>query len=568
MFKVIGLVAMAAMVITACSPLNKMKKNATDIKYNVTPDVLEAHANMVDVKILFNIPAKYFNKNVIVEATPVIHYTGGEKAFKTRILQGEKVQENNTVVPYKVGKTITYTGKIAYDKVMRISDLEIRLKGRKGNKVVDFAPIKIADGVIATSTLVQNKPIVIIGKDAFQRIISEDKTADIHYMINSSSVRWTEKKGEDIKALQEFVKNAKTDERKELKGFKIKAYASPDGKEDFNEKLATRRGITSKNFVKKQMRKIDEFKVEDFFSSQITAEDWDGFKKLMEDSDIQDKELILRVLSMYNDPEIREREIKNISAIFKQVAKDVLPKLRRSQLVMTIDNIGYSDDELKYLIENNPRELNIEELLYSATLFNENSDKMAIYEMAKKQFSSDWRGYNDVAVILFNTGNIPEASKNLDIANRLSANNKVVKNNLGAIELVKGNVDLAEVLFGAASGVGMEVNYNNGIVAIMNADYDRAMNYFESCNSANSALACILAGNNNLALQKLNASKNNSAMVLYLKAVVGARTNNEGLIFNNLRIAIAKDASLKSVAKTDMEFAKYFENANFKSIVD
>jgi len=568
MFKVVVLVFMAAIVIAACSPLNKMKKNAADIKYDVTPDVLEAHADMVDVKVVVNIPAKYFNKNVIVEATPVIKYEGGEKAFNTKVLQGEKVQENNTVVPYETGKTITYTGKVSYENAMRISDLEIRLKGRKGDKSVDFDPIKIADGVIATATLVQNAPLSIIGKDAFQRIIAEDKEADIHYLINSSAVRWGEKKGEDVNVLKEFIKAAKANERQELKGFKIKAYASPDGKHDFNEKLATRREATSKKFIKREMRKVEEFKLEDFFSSKITAEDWEGFKKLMEASDIQDKELILRVLSMYQDPEVREREIKNISAIFKQIAKDVLPKLRRSQFIMSIDNIGYSDEELKDFVKNNPTELNVEEVLYSATLFDNNADKLYVYEIAKKQFSNDWRGFNDAGMVLFNMGKIADANANFEKADGLSSNNKIVKNNLGAVELVNGNVAKAEVLFGAAAGAGEEVNYNNGIVSIKKADYKQAMNYFGSCKSVNAALACILAGNNNEALQKLNSTKSEHAMVYYLKAVVGARTNNEGLVFSNLKAAVAKDASVKGLAKTDMEFAKYFENAEFKSIVE
>ncbi len=568
MFKVIVSVFMAALVIAACSPLNKMKKEAANIKYDVTPDVLEAHADMVDVKIVVNIPAKYFNKNVVVEATPVIKYEGGEKAFNTKVLQGEKVQENNTVVPYETGKTITYTGKVSYENAMRISDLEIRLKGRKGDKSVDFEPMKIAGGVIATATLVQNSPMSIVGKDAFQRIIPENKEADIHYLINSSAVRWGEKKAEDIKALEDFVKAAKANERQELKGFEIKAYASPDGKEDFNEKLATRREATSKKFIKKELRKVEEFKLEDFFSSKITAEDWEGFRKLMEQSDIQDKELILRVLSMYQDPEVREREIKNISAVFKQIAKDVLPKLRRAQFIMSVDNIGYSDEELKDLIKNNPAELNVEEVLYSATLFDNNADKLYVYEIAKKQFANDWRGFNDAGMVLFNMGKISEAKANFDKADALSANNKIVKNNLGAVELVKGNVANAEVLFGAAAGAGEEVNYNNGIVEIKKANYKQAMNYFGSCKSVNAALACILAGNNNEALQKLNSAEADDAMVYYLKAVVGARTNNEGLIFSNLKAAVAKDASVKGLAKTDMEFAKYFENADFKSIVE
>jgi len=255
--KVISLASLmiAGVVLTSCSGLNKMKKDASDIKYKVTPEVLEAHADMVDVKITVNIPAKYFNKNAVVVATPVLKFKDGEKAFSSKTLQGEKVQGNNTVVPYETGKTISYTGKIPYEEAMRISDLEVRMTASKGEKSVDFDPYKVADGVIATATLVENNPMSIIGKDNFQRIIAETEVADLHYLINSSNVRWSEMKAEDIKALKEYVAAAKADENKELKGFEIAAYASPDGKQDFNEKLANRREATSKKFIKKEMKR-------------------------------------------------------------------------------------------------------------------------------------------------------------------------------------------------------------------------------------------------------------------------------------------------------------------------
>ena len=291
-----------------------MKKEASNIKYQVTPEVLEAHADMVDVKITVNIPAKYFNKNVVLVATPVLKFESGEKAFPSKTLQGEKVQGNNTVVPYETGKTITYTGKVPYEQAMRISDLEIRMVGSKGENSQEFDPYKVADGVIATATLVQNAPRNIVGKDAFQRIIPESKEADLHYSINSSQVRWSEMKAEDIAALKAYLDAAKMDENKEYKGVEVAAYASPDGKQDWNEKLATKREGTSSKYIKKEMKKakMTEYSADEFFKSKVTPEDWAGFQELMKASNIQDKELILRVLSMYSDPEVREKEIRNI----------------------------------------------------------------------------------------------------------------------------------------------------------------------------------------------------------------------------------------------------------------
>ena len=570
--KVISLASLvlAGAVLTSCAGLNKMKKEASNIKYQVTPEVLEAHADMVDVKVTVNIPAKYFNKNVTVVATPVLKYEGGEKAFPSKTLQGEKVQGNNTVVPFETGKTITYTGKIPYEKAMRISDLEIRMTGSKGENSVEFDPYKVADGVIATATLVQNTPRNIIGKDDFQRIIPENQEADLHYLINSSQVRWSEMKAEDVKALKAYLKEVDKAENKEYKGIEVAAYASPDGKQDWNEKLANKREVSSAKYIKKEMKraKMSEFAAEDFFKSKVTPEDWEGFQKLMKQSNIQDKELILRVLSMYSDPEVREKEIRNISAAFDEVKKEVLPKLRRAKFTVNVDVIGKSDAELKNLGMRNPSELNVEELLYSATLVESANDKLKIYEAAKKQFPKDWRGYNDAGMILFGMDKVADAKSNFEKADRLSANNPVVKNNLGAVELVNGNIDEAEVLFGAATGAGKEVNYNLGIVAVKKAQYDTAVKHFGECPAANAALANILVGKYNVALDKLNANTSDAAIVYYLKAVVGARTNNNNLIFTNLETAVAKDASLKAVAKTDMEFAKVFEDAKFKAIVE
>ncbi|WP_421920593.1 tetratricopeptide repeat protein [Marinifilum sp.] len=570
--KVISLasLALAGLVLTSCAGLNKMKKEASDIKYQVTPEVLEAHADMVDVKVVVNIPGGYFNKNATVVATPVLKFEGGEKAFPSKTLQGEKVQGNNTVVPFETGKTITYTGKVPYEQAMRISDLEVRMTASKGEQSVEFDPYKIADGVVATATLVQNNPMNIIGKDEFQRIIPETQEADLHYLINSSQVRWSEMKAEDVKALKSYLDAVKADEKKEYKGVEVAAYASPDGKQGWNEKLAGKREVSSSKYIKKEMKraKMTEYAAEDFFKSKVTPEDWEGFQKLMKASNIQDKELILRVLSMYSDPEVREKEIRNISAAFDDVKKEVLPKLRRAKFTVNVDLIGKSDAELKDLGMNKPAELNVEELLYSATLVESANDKLKIYESAKKQFSKDWRAYNDAGMILFGMGKVADAKSNFEKADQLSANNPVVKNNLGAVELVNGKVAEAEVLFGAATGAGIEVNYNQGIVAIMKADYNAAVKHFGDCSSVNSALANILAGKNNVALEKLNANTKDAAMVYYLKAVVGARTNNNNLVFTNLETAIAKDASLKSVAKTDMEFAKLFEDAKFKAIVE
>lgn len=565
----VATLTLAGLVITSCSPLNKMKKKASNINYKVTPEVLEAKANMVDVKVDVTIPPKYFNKNVTLVATPVLKFQGGEKAFEPKTLQGESVQGNNTVVPYATGKTISYTGQMPYEDAMRISELFVKIEGKKGKKSASFDPVKVADGIVATAMLVNNSPAASIGKDNFERITKEEQEAAIYYLINSAQIRTKEISSKEIKEMEKFIKDAKAAENKQLKSINIQSYASPDGPLSLNEKLSENRESGSEGFVKNNLKKnkIEEYKNLDFFKKYVVAEDWEGFKKAMEESNIRDKELILRVLAMNSDPEVREREIKNIASAYSVVADQILPKLRRSKFTVNVEKIGKSDEQIKTLSKSNPSELNVEELLYSATLFDNDADKLAIYETAMKQFPEDWRGFNDAGMILFEMDKIAQAKVNFDKANTLSPNNKVVKNNLGAVELKNGNVKEAEVLFGAATGVGDEVNYNKGIVAIMKGDYKAAVDYFGKCNCDNAALANLLAGNNNEAMKKLNDNKDASALTSYLKAVVAARNNDVSAVLSNLKAACAKDAAMKQLAATDIEFAKLFDNADFKAIV-
>lgn len=564
----VAVVALSGLITVSCSSLKKMKKRAGEITYSVTPETLVAKGGMVDLKIDVTFPAKYFNKKVAIEATPVLRFKGGEKAYEMKAIQGEKVQGNAEVIPYETGKTVSYTSRIPYEDAMRLSDLEIDITGSKGAKTAKFDPRKIGDGVIATETLVVNAPATSVGEDKFQRIIKQQEEAAIYYLINSANIRSKEMTSEEMKKLEAYIKEAAAKENMNLNGIDVRSYASPDGAYDFNEKLANQREKNSSAFLKKQMKKgkVEQYKDENFFKDFVVAEDWDGFKKAMEESNIQDKELILRVLSMHSDPEVREREIRNIASAFAVVADQILPKLRRSLFVVNTELIGKSDDELKALAKSNPSDLNVEELLYSATLFDNNNDKLAIYEACMRQFPNDWRGFNDAGMIQFEMGNIAAAQANFNKANSMSANNPVVQNNLGAIALKNGDLKQAEVYFGAATGAGQEVNYNKGIVAIKSGDYAAAVNYFGQCNCVNAALANVLAGNNNEALKKLNAENKECPMSYYLKAVIGARTNDATAVIENLKKACSLDASFKQLAATDMEFAKFFENNDFVTI--
>lgn len=578
-FKPIMLIALAAMLFSGCAGLQKMKKNADQIQFSVTPEILEAHAGDVDVAIDGRFPAKYFNKKATLTATPVLNYEGGETEFESVTVQGEKVEANNKVISFTTGGSFSYKDAVEYIDDMNNSDLYVQITASKGAKTLDFEPIKIADGVIATSELVMNYPKPILGVqreentsgkydpniDAFQRVVPDEMMADIHYLINRSNLRNEETEGDDVKSLEDYTKNANDQERIDLKQVEVSAYASPDGELDFNADLAADRKNTSSAFLAK---KLKDAGVNIELKTKYTPEDWEGFKELMEESNIQDKELILRVLSMYNDPEVREREIRNLSEAFTDVADEILPQLRRAKLTTSVDLIGKTDEELMAAAKSNPSSLNPAELLYAATLFDSLDDQLSVYNSFVKIYPNDWRGPNNAGYVLVKQMKYEEAKPNFEKAERLKNDEPIVKNNLGAVTLYEDDIDEAETLFGAASGAGDEVSYNQGIVSIKKGNYDRATRYFGSDADVNTALAKILAGDNNGALKDLEAIDNPDCfMKEYLKAIIGARTAKENLLLDSLEKAVEINPELKAKAKNDIEFAKYFDNARFQEIV-
>ena len=550
-----------------------MKKDAQNVKYAVTPKPLELHADSVEVSITGTIPPKYFNKKVIVEATPVLKWDGGEKAYEVKKLQGESVEDNNQVISNADGGTFSYTATIPYEEGMRVSDLEIRIKGYlagKEDKAVDFDPYKVADGVIATSNLLRIDSRGIIGKDKFQRIVPEVKYAEILYTIQQSNVRNSETRNEQMKALKEYIKEVKANERKQFKGVAISSYASPDGDEqEINAPLSEKRGKSAEKYMNREFKKVEDAKKEGFVAYKATAEDWAGFKELIQASELKDKDLILRVLSMQSDPAQREKEIKNISATYLELARDILPKLRRSKINVNVDLIGYSDEEIKAIYALKADSLNVEELLYAATLFESADEKLAVYKKAGEVYNKDWRGFNNAGVIYIAKGDMTNAKAELHKAKDLDDKNIIILNNCAAVQMREGNFEKAEELLTSAAGAGDEVNYNKGIVLFKKADYAGAVASFGNDCSFDAALAKVLNGDNSGASKTIDCSEDKAtAMGFYLKAVIGARNDDSDMLLNNLRSAIEKDADLKAKAKTNIEFGKYFANDTFKSIVE
>ena len=533
MTKKLYLPLLMAIVVALFSSCKKMGPLSADY-FTVTPQVLEAVGGKVPATINGKFPEKYFKKKAVVEVTPVLKWNGGEAKGQSAVFQGEKVEGNDQTISYKVGGS--YTMKTSFDYVpeMAKSELWLEFKAKVGKKEVVIPAVKVADGVISTSELVNNtlgSANPALGEDAFQRIIKEKHDANIMFLIQQANIE-------------------------------VSAYASPDGGVSLNTTLAENRESNTTKMLNKDLKKA---KIDAPVDAKYTAQDWEGFQELVSKSNIQDKELILRVLSMYQDPAQREQEIKNISSVYKNLADDILPQLRRSRLTLNYEIIGKSDEEITKLASSNPSELNIEELLYAATLTNDPAKQEAIYTQATKQFPNDYRAYNNLGKLAYQAGNVDKAESYLKKAASVNAAPEV-NMNLGLISLIKGDKAAAEAYFGKAAGT-KELGESMGNLYIAQGQYERAVNSFGDAKTNSAALAQILAKDYNKAKNTLAGVEKPDAYTDYLMAVLGARTNNSSMVTSSLKSAVAKEPALAKKAATDLEFSKFFTNADFMSII-
>jgi Flp pilus assembly protein TadD len=451
---------------------------------------------------------------------------------------------------------------------MKVSELMLKVNAVRGKKNLDFDPVKLADGVIATSTLVEKHAMSIMQKDNFVRITPESQLADINYVINRYDVRPTELKAEDVVLLKDFIKNVAADPNRQFKTASISSYASPDGKFDMNEKLSVNRGTTADKLIKKEFDKIEAAKTAGFFDEKTTAEDWDGFKSEVEKSTLQDKDLILRVLSMYSDPDVREKEIKNMSAAFEALKTDILPRLRRSKMMISVNKIGRSDEQILAQAKSDPKVMSLDEMLYAATLTEDANEQLKFYQAALVAYPKDFRAANNVGYTYMALGKTDEAIAAYEVAKAIQ-NNDVVKNNLGFCYLVKGNLVKAEEYFNSMTAATTESKWGQGVIAITKGEYDKAVNLFGTEPCFNLALAQLLKGDVNKAKATLDSMKEmcKCGKPSYLKAVVGARLDNRDYMLSGLREAIGFNADWKAYAKTDLELAKFWNDDTFKAAV-
>ncbi len=545
------LLCLCLLTLVSC---NKEMAPLTADYFKVNPSPLEAKGGMVSATITGTFPEKYFNKKAVVTVTPYLVYSEGETASASQTFQGEKVQGNDQTIQYKAGGVVTIPANFTYIPEMQKSSLYLAFTVQQGSKSYELPRVKVAEGVIATSEMADaGKVTPAITPDKFQRIIKETYSADIKFLIQQANIRASEMKSAEMQALHQQIKDATTAENREVENVNISSYASPDGGVELNTRLAENREENTVKYMKSQWKKDD---VKADLTAEFTAQDWDGFKELVAASDIQDKDLILRVLAMYNDPEQREREIKNLSSVYSDLAEEILPQLRRSRITASINVIGKSDEEISSLAQSNPSALNVDELLYAATLEKSDAAKTEIYRKVTEIYPEDYRGYNNLGMMMYKVGKYNEAEQYFNTAAQKAPQSAEVGMNKGLIAMKEGNYDEAAAQFGKAGNVP-EVNEALGVYYLKKGDYKAAVKAFGDAKSNNAALAQILVNDYNKARNTLAGISAPDATTYYLQAVLGARTNNEQMVRSNLRQSFRLDPTMKEKASKDLEFAKY-----------
>ena len=544
--------AASVLLMSSCSKLGALSAD----NFTVTPNPLESQGGKVPATINGSFPEKYMKKKAVVTVTPELRYADGKVAKgNSATFQGEKVMGNDQTISYKVGGR--YTMKTAFDYVpdMQKSEMYLTFDARIGKKQCDVPAVKVANGVIATSELYKKtlaSESGVIAPDTFQRVNEKKQEANIKFLINQANIRKSELKNNSVHEFVEMLKKINADrEGFNVQNVEIQAYASPEGGVKFNDKLAGKRKNESEKYVKGALKQT---KVKADIDAHYTAQDWDGFQKLVAASNLQDKDVILRVLSMYEDPQEREQQIRNMSAGFRELADGILPELRRSRLIINYETIGRSDEQIEQQYKDDAAKLSADELLYLATFDKTPAEQEAIYTKTTQIYDKDYRAYNNLAALALAKGDKAAAQQYAAKAASLSNNTPEAQANMGLIALVNGDVQEAERAI-SKSANSENVKAALGALNIAKGNYAQAEQDFGKTNSNTAALAQLLNKNYDAAAKTLDKVQNPNAMTDYLHAVVAARRGNKFAASSYLKEALQKDPSLKQYAENDLELS-------------
>ncbi len=561
------LVVASALLLTSCNCFSKIAKKVDTLTVECSPSVLSLKGDAVDANFTVSVPAKFFVKTAVVKITPVLKYEGGEIVGTPKFYQGEKVRDNYKVIPYSTASTITESVSFPYKPEAKSSELVLRVEAKCCKDCKDSSKqfvaldeeLVVAQGVGTVQLLAYNFAEVAFAKDNFKRVTTETDEANIMFLINRSNVRNDQLTSADVAELQKFIVENSNQPKRTVSDLYAKAYASPDGPLNFNDKLSVDRGTQTGKALEKKFKK-DEMPVDVKLDIDALGEDWDGFKELVEKSDIPEKDLIIQILGMYSDPQKRDAEIKNMTSVFNILKEKILPELRRSKLIVNVDVEGLSDAELKSAVAGNINSLKLEELLFAATLYSDNATKEKIYKTVTKNFASEWRGWNNLGCVYAQEGDIAGAKSAFMKAAQINSSSNEVVTNLGIIALSEGQKAEAKRFFSSINTP--EAKYNLGLAELAMGNYSAAT---KSLSGYNQAVAEVCNGN--LSRAKSILAGESCAASSYLKAIIAAMESDEASVLSNLSTAVSKDKSFADMAEEEVYFLPFQEGDKFKAIV-
>lgn len=577
--RLVSVLFLSAALMTGCG-LKKMAKKYDTVKYEATPEVLETHGGKINTSVKGFFPTKYFDKKVTVEFTPVLKWDGGSHTCKTIKIQGEKVTGDGVVISKKEGGSFEYSDVIPYKPEMNAAELVVNAKATKGKKTIDLGEVKLADGVIYTSERVARDEDLALAEHGYKKEVLITESSSLYFDYNSSNLSMIQKLNKEeankatVQKMKEFIEQGW-----KIKTIDINAWASPEGEESYNAELSTKRSEVAEKYVidfitkldkslaKELKLKYDDVKRDYTTNPQANGEDFDGFMSAIQKSSLPEKQAIINVIKSQTEKAQREQEIKNMTVIYAEV-EEILQPLRRAEIAVVCYEPKRSDENIAMLSTTSPDSLNAKELLFAATLTEDKATQLKIYESGTKIYADNWKFWNNAGYVLLEENKLEEATSYIEKANALSPNNAVILGNMGVIASWNKDYETAKSHYEASQSGGIAQNYNLGILKIREGDYDGAISLFgsKSC-KYNIALAKLLKGDNTVASSTLDCVKPQDAAVYYLMAVVGARSSNTSMMYDNLKKAVAGDPSFKAQAKEDREFLKYFNNTDFQNIV-
>ena len=543
------------LLISSCG-LDSMVSKFNTLNFTVTPTQVEVHGGNIDIELEVKIPEKYFLKSAEADFRAMLAPSADSenKVFFDPVkLQGEKISSNGKTIGFITGGQFTYKGTIKYSEEMADYDLFATAIATMNDNSKSLGAVKVAEGVMATATRVMNSEVPAVSNHTYEKVTVLEETAVIYFTVNQSNVRYSQKSSDEIKKLKEFAKLGY-----ETKNIEISSFASPEGTLDVNDKVSDNRANSTFSYAKKLMKqlKVDGAKNDDLYIQSSKGEDWRGFNKLVNSSDMKDKSKVLNIVRNQKDPQKREESIRDMAEIYDAIENDVLPKLRKATITLRVFEPKKTDEEIASLAIADPAQLDIKEMLYAASLIEDNSIKKTIYNATSKSFANDYRAYNNLAGIYIQEKNMNKAIDMLGKASKYNANAAEVKENQGIIAAIEGDYNKAASLYNSSNASDV----NKGILAIKTGDYSSATSKLKG-NDYNATLAKIMNGNPVV-------TTDNSAAGNYLNAIVNARTGNTDKCIEFLSKAIEIDANYKNEAKKDFEFKKLKDNVGFQALIN